>query len=188
MAKPILAWHFLKNDGSFCWSERKRKPKPGGIERVKPTRKRPLELCVFGLHASRDILDALVYAQGSLLRRVELSGEILEGTDKLCASERRELWRMDITNILHEFACWCAERALKREQEAGGGLLRGPLGGAAAWAAANAAVSITEKIAIWAADVIARDVAFVANWNAERKAQRRKLLRMIDKARATLEE
>ncbi len=119
MSKPIKAWHFLNDDGSFCYDKNKRKPKLGGTERVKPTKKRPLEIYEFGLHASMNILDALICAQGALLRRVELGGEILKENDKLCASERRELWRMDVTNILHEFACWCAERALKCERKVG---------------------------------------------------------------------
>jgi len=113
----ILAWHFLKDNGSFCYG-RARSPQPGGIETVS-TDKRPLELCRWGLHASRNVIDALRFAEGALLRRVELSGEILRGGGKICATRRRELWRMDITNILHEFACWCAERALKRAVDAG---------------------------------------------------------------------
>ena len=114
--KAKLAWHFLRDDGRCGYS--KARPKPGGTEKVS-TRRKPLALCEWGLHASENIIDALVYAGGALLRRVELGGEILDGGDKYCAAERRELWRMDISRVLHEFACWCAERALKRERKAG---------------------------------------------------------------------
>ena len=54
------------------------------------------------------MLDALYYAPGPIVRRVELSGKIIEDYDKACASRRRELWRFDATDILHEFARWCA--------------------------------------------------------------------------------
>jgi len=106
----ILAWHFLKDDGSYCWG--RGTPPPGGIETINVAL-RPLKLCCWGLHASRNILDALEYAGGALLRRVELSGEIREDGDKICASTRRELWRMDIADVLHEFGYWCAERVVK---------------------------------------------------------------------------
>jgi len=109
MTKSILAWHFLKDDGGCCYGDGK--PRPGGIETVS-TDEQPLKPCCWGLHASRDILDALGHAGGHLLRRVELSGKILEDYDKMCATKRRELWRLDATNILHEFACWCMGRIL----------------------------------------------------------------------------
>jgi len=112
----ILGWHFLKDDGSYCYGNGK--PQPDGVETIS-TNEQPLGLCVWGLHASRNVLDALGHARGALLRRVELSGETLEDNDKMCATRRRELWRTDVTDILHEFGLWCAERALKRVCEAG---------------------------------------------------------------------
>jgi len=110
----ILAWHFLNDDGSYCYGNGK--PRPGGTETVSID-KRPLKLYYWGLHASRNIIDALGFARGCLLRRVELGGEMVKYRDEVCATRRHELWRMDITNILHEFACWCAERAVKRLPE-----------------------------------------------------------------------
>jgi len=50
---------------------------------------------------------------------VELRGEILEDKDKACAEERKCLGMVDATRILHEFLCWCAERALHTERKAG---------------------------------------------------------------------
>ena len=103
----IHAWHFLRDDGTTgsggC------KPEPGGVE----TWDGPLVMCHSGLHASRMAIDALSYAPGALVRRVVVSGEVVEGDDKLIGRKRRELWRVDATATLHEFACLCAEDALK---------------------------------------------------------------------------
>jgi hypothetical protein len=79
----------------------------------------PLELWGNGLHASQRALDALQYAEGTTICRVELSGEILEGQDRLCAQHCKVLAIADATTVLHEFVCWCAEQDLLREREAG---------------------------------------------------------------------
>jgi len=61
------------------------------------------------------IIDALGYAGGNTLCCVELSDnytERYEGTGLgLKASSETVIWRADISKILHEFACQCAERA-----------------------------------------------------------------------------
>ena len=66
--------------------------------------KGPLELCAHGLHFSKQPFDALQYAPGPLLHRVEVRGEILHGEDKGCASERRIVQSMDATELLRYFA------------------------------------------------------------------------------------
>jgi hypothetical protein len=66
--------------------------------------KGPLELGESGLHASLKPLDALRYALGHHLWVVELSGEILTGSDKLCASERTYLHHLNCEQLLREFA------------------------------------------------------------------------------------
>lgn len=57
-------------------------------------------LCERGLHASRHPFDALTYAPGSVLCRVECAGDIVEGHDKLVSSRRRIVARMDATDLL----------------------------------------------------------------------------------------
>ncbi len=69
---------------------------------------RPLSLCVWGLHASQRIIDALDYAPGPWVYRVELGGEILLSDDKACAERRTYLDGLDATEILREFSRWCA--------------------------------------------------------------------------------
>ena len=80
---------------------------------------RPLEMCRHGYHASIDIMNALQYAPGPILRRVRCSGEIIEGNDKLVCRRRTEIYRIDLTRVLREWACWCATRALEHERAAG---------------------------------------------------------------------
>ena len=67
-----------------------------------------LELCYSGLHASLKILDALRYAPGNTICRVECSGHILESFDKLVCSKRKVLWYIEGEKILRKFARLCA--------------------------------------------------------------------------------
>jgi len=82
----------------------------------------PPVMCEHGYHAGKTLFDALRYAPGPIICRVELSGDIITDTDKHAATKRRLLWRLDretSERILHEFACWVAEDALKRERATG---------------------------------------------------------------------
>ncbi len=63
-----------------------------------------LKMCVAGLHASLHPFDALRYAPGATLCKVEVFGKILEDKDKLCAQKRRIIARFDATELLYKFA------------------------------------------------------------------------------------
>ena len=102
----ILAWHWVKDDATL------RDGTPLEVGKTYTMDGEP-ELCSRGFHASEKILDALEYAPGSLLCRVEVGGTVIQGNDKLVGTERRVLWLLDCSNLLHEFACRCAEDALK---------------------------------------------------------------------------
>jgi hypothetical protein len=94
------AWHFVDKtllDG-----------RPVPADGVTLKHEGPVVLCESGLHASALILDALCYAPGTTVCRVELSGTIFENEDKLAASERTILWRMDAVDVLRAFARRCA--------------------------------------------------------------------------------
>ena len=108
-----LGWHFLREDGRTGYGGRK--PVPGVLMRCRGE----LELCVNGLHASERPIDALNYAPGPIVQRVELVGRRIDDRDKSCARSRRCLWIADATRVLHEFALWSAERALETERLAG---------------------------------------------------------------------
>ena len=107
--KRIKAWHFCADrdgqpvlrDGqpltvrAYHWSGR-------------------LEMCASGLHASRRLIDALKYAPGPWLSRVECWGDVESRSDKLVCRHRRVLWIEDATRALHRSACDIAEHALLR--------------------------------------------------------------------------
>ena len=66
-------------------------------------------LCSAGLHGSRNILDALLYAKGPIVYRVNITGRIDRKKDKLCGDKRTYLaGGIDITAILQKFARMCA--------------------------------------------------------------------------------
>jgi hypothetical protein len=113
--KTILAWHFLHEsrrqavyfDGDPTYTGHL--VEAGRIDTVEP----PIVCCERGLHASRSPLDALRYAPGPIICRVELSGEVDEEADKLAASCRKVLWVADASRTLREWAIWCSERAIE---------------------------------------------------------------------------
>ena len=154
-------------------------------------------MCSNGMHASETPLDALSYASGSIICRVELSGEVLRDTDKLCARYRKVLAIADATRTLHLFACDVAEEALSVAKVTderchnATRVKRAWLDGkatdndlAAARAAAWAAARDAARAAAWdaardAAWVAAWDAASDAAWNAARDAQNQRLAAMF---------
>lgn len=178
----MLGWHFCRNDKKLGFGDGRR-IRTSGTLKVEP----PIVLCKKGLHASKNILDALSYSQGNIICRVKLGGKIIHDTDKSVATERTVLSMINGTNTLHEFACLCAERVLKRAKikdnhcwnaikikrkwlkgEASGKELGAARG--AAWDAAWVAAGIAARGAAWEA---ARDAAWAAAWAAAGAAERR---------------
>lgn len=68
-----------------------------------------LGICSSGLHASRRLLDALLYAPGTVVSRVECWGVGEEHDDKFVCSHRRVLGAIDAEYLLHDLACVFAE-------------------------------------------------------------------------------
>jgi hypothetical protein len=64
----------------------------------------PLVMCESGLHGSLEPFDALQYAPGNTLCYVEVRGEMLEQSDKLCCRERKIIARFDAAEMLRYFA------------------------------------------------------------------------------------
>ena len=67
--------------------------------------------CKSGLHASEHPLDALKYAPGVRLHLVELDGDMMphgDPVDKHVGRRRKILKSIDATELLREFARWCA--------------------------------------------------------------------------------
>lgn len=115
---PGTHWHLAAGgaDGPRMAYGRKETLVAGKTYRIRRT---PIPR-VRGFHASKRVIDALHYGGGPWLSRVTLGGVVIshEG-DKHVAQERTHHGFVDATMVLHEFACWCAERALKAEEKAG---------------------------------------------------------------------
>ena len=95
--KPIIpAWHFA--------GERLRNGDRVPVNGKWLTWNGPLKMCESGLHASREPFDALQYAPGPILCKVECDGKIIEQNDKLVCQRRRILARVDATELLRYFA------------------------------------------------------------------------------------
>jgi len=163
----IKAWHFVGDtlrDGS---------PIPPDGEWLEFGGK--LKMRVTGLHASRDPFDALSYAPGATLCRVECGGEIIEQDDKLVCSRRRIITRMDATEMLRYFArmqavsvvhLWDAPDIVLDYLMTGDEEIRDAAWAAARAAAWNGAWASTQDTALAAA----RDAAWAAARAAARDA------------------
>ena len=92
----ILAWHFA--------AKTLRDGRPIPIDGELLRHEGELVLCERGLHASRRILDALSYAPGNTLCRVKIGGKIIIDVNKIVASERTIIWRIDARDVLQRFA------------------------------------------------------------------------------------
>ena len=173
----MLAWHFLSKDKRLGYDD-------GRLVEVGV----PLEcegkpaLCNNGMHGSVRLIDALGYASGPILCRVEIDGDIVESDDKLCGRRRTVLWMLDATELLHEFACLCAEDALALidnpdpRSVAAIAAKRRWLEGDISDDELDTARAAADEAAAWTADDAARAAAWAANaaaWWAVVAASRR---------------
>ena len=110
----LLGWHFCTEDKRLGYDDG-REIIEGETLRVEG---KPV-LCKHGLHASERIIDALKYAPGPILCRVELSDGIVHGDAKAVARSRETLWMFNATNALRDFTTTVAEQALMAERAAG---------------------------------------------------------------------
>lgn len=202
-ATSVLAWHFggkRMRDG---------RPFPADGETLRHIG--PIIMCKAGLHASMQIIHAVLYAPGNMIFRVECGGVIETHTDKLVCTERTILWRIDGEKVLREFARWCAlsvidkwnaPKTVQRYLETGDESIRNAARNAArnvtwdatryaAWAAAWSARNVTWYAARYAAWYAARYAAQSvreaarnerdATWDAARAVQNAKLTEMVEK-------
>ena len=100
--QDMICWHFLPANRMTRWNSQ--------LVTVGQTLISPdsLKLCESGLHASVKALDALQYAPGPIICRVELGGKIVQDKDKCVASKRTCRAMNDATETLRYFARWCA--------------------------------------------------------------------------------
>jgi hypothetical protein len=151
-----LAWHFVRTSGLLLDNQM---VTVGETYRVAGR----LKLCERGLHASERLIDALRYAPGPILCRVQVGGTIVRDTDKLVASERTVLWMADITATLREFACDVADEALDVAESRGLHVA----------AASRAAVQASRRYLRGELDIEALRTARDAAWVARNEAWQR---------------
>ena len=192
----MKAWHFLRENRKLRYDDNR-------IVESGETYTAPegdLVLCRHGMHGSKDLLDALDYAPGPIVCRVNITGEILEGGDKIVGRNREVLWMYDATTVLRNFACECALdvihlwdapeiviRYLKTQDESIRDAARHAAWDAAECAARHAAWYAAECAARHAARYAAKHAAwyaaeYAAKHAAEcvtRRKQERRLYRMI---------
>ena len=137
----MIAYHFVGStlrDGS-----------PVPADGVKLTYQGTPILCQRGLHFSLDPFDALQYAPGPILCKVDYSGTVVMGGDKGVCTIREILARVDATDLLRYFArmealrvahLWSPNDATLDFLMTGDEALR-----AAAWAAAAAATRADQR-------------------------------------------
>ena len=92
----MKAWHFV--------GETLRDGSPVPADGVTLRYDGDIALCCRGYHASKRAIDALTYAPGPVICRVELGGTIIHSGDKMVASERTILWRVEGSGLLRRFA------------------------------------------------------------------------------------
>ena len=202
-----LGWHFSKTDCKLGYGDG-REITTGETLIHNGT----LKMCESGLHASASILDALTYAPGPYIWRVELSGKIIIRDDKMVATHRKDLWGYDATDVLWRFVrrcaldvvhLWDAPNVVLQYLKTGDESLRAGARDAAssaassdAWDAASSAASSAAwsaaQLALWAASwaasssaasSVASSAAWSAAWLAAEEAQSRRLVAMISARR-----
>jgi hypothetical protein len=103
--EKVLAWHFTNG-----W-----KLRDGTPLKVGRTYKHEgdIVMCSSGYHASVDIRDALSYAPGFVVSRVECSGALEQQVDKLVCSRRKVLWSFDSKKVIIAWSIRVATDAVK---------------------------------------------------------------------------
>ena len=139
-------------------------------------------MCTSGLHASEQPYDALQYAPGHILHRVELDDVIDTQDDKVVARRRKIVATIDAAELLHAFArkqalnvihLWNCPAITKQYLETGDVSMQD-----AAWSAARSAAQYAAQNAARSAAGAARSAADAAQsaadaaWSAAQNAAR----------------
>lgn len=165
----------------------------------------PVEPCVSGLHASEHPFDALQYAPGTLLHRVELEGDLQphgKPIDKWVGRRRRIIASIDATDLLRAFARWCALQMIdlwyapavvRKYLETGDETLRATAlcaaetargaawGARPAWCATEAVLCAADAV-LCAADAAAEAAWCIRAAGAAMDAQRQRFAAMVEEA------
>jgi len=153
-AAGILGWHFARGDRRLPFGDRRLIARGATHEAYCTS-----ILRLGGLDGCERITDALDYARGTTLSRIELSGRLARFGDRVYATRRRYIEVMDATNLLRSFARSCAltvsklwnqQRAVVDYLSSGDDALRELV-----WALAGASMRSPDRAAAWAAQAAA---------------------------------
>lgn len=179
-ANPIKAWHFLSNDSLLRDGS--------GPVRVGETYSisddTEVKPCEWGMHASVRAIDALQYAPGSVVCRVEVWGGVArhgDPEDKIVGRHRKVLSMANGEAVLRKFArlcaldvvdLWNAPDVVLEYLKTGKEDMR-----VAAWAAAQHTARAYIRVAVWdaarvAAEAAAQHATRSVAWAAARDAAR----------------
>ena len=95
-AKRWTGWHWLHESGLLQYGDGRKV-----VVGKWMTANAPPEMCNSGMHGSLRAIDALEYAPGPVVCRVELSDDVRTEGNKSVASKRKVLWMADATRVLH---------------------------------------------------------------------------------------
>jgi len=103
----LLAWHGTRADGTTKHLKVKE------IVGVKTLLAGDVELCKNALHGSLRAVDMLRFSEGLWIKRTLHEGKILLAADKIGSSERTVVAEADATQVVVDWAFWCADRAVR---------------------------------------------------------------------------
>ena len=103
----LLAWHGTRADGTTRHLEIKE------LVGVKTFLVGNVELCSNALHGSLRAVDMLQYSEGLWIKRTLHEGVVLHDTNKIGSSERTVIGEADATQVVVNWAFWCADRAVR---------------------------------------------------------------------------
>lgn len=118
----IKAWHFITPQGILRYADR-RKVKPGEwFKYITRDYWKKLQMCSCGMHASKDLFDAMKFAHifGGILCRVELKGDRIYASNKICAEYRKVVWMIDLDPLFYDIAAKiCPKKWIKIRDKKG---------------------------------------------------------------------
>ena len=103
----LLAWHGCRADGTTRYLKVKE------VVGVKTFLVGNVVLCVNALHGSIRAVDMLRFSEGLWIKRTLHEGKILLAADKIGSSERTVIGEADATQVVVDWAFWCADRAVR---------------------------------------------------------------------------
>ena len=102
----LLAWHGCRANGTTRYLKVKE------VVGVKTFLVGNVELCSNALHGSIRAVDMLRFSEGLWIKRTLHEGTIIHDSDKFGSSERTVIGETDATQVVVDWAFWCANRAV----------------------------------------------------------------------------